>query len=61
MDHHNPDDLDGELARLLAEHHAAEAYDVQLHIQSCACCTATARMIAGIRRDLWDLVEGRRP
>jgi hypothetical protein len=55
-----PDDLDAELARLLAQHHAAEAADVRLHIAECPCCTAMLRAIAGLRADLWAIAESRR-
>jgi hypothetical protein len=55
-----PDDLDVELARLLAQNHAAEGADVRLHIAECPCCNAMSRMLAGIRADLWSIVEGRR-
>jgi hypothetical protein len=52
-----PDDLDAELARLLAQHHRAEAVDVRLHIATCDCCMAMSRMIAGLRADLWAIAE----
>jgi hypothetical protein len=54
-----PDDLDVELARLLAQHHDAQGLDVRLHLSNCPCCSAMAQMFAGLRADLWAIVEGR--
>ena len=54
-------DLDRELSRLLAEHHGDEAGDVRAHVRGCECCQATARMIAGLRADLWAIAERRDP
>ena len=52
-----PDDLDAELARLLAQHHGAEDFDVRLHVAKCDCCMAMSRMISGLRADLWAIAE----
>jgi hypothetical protein len=54
-----PDDMDVELARLLAAHHGQEAVEVRDHVRSRPCCQATARMFAGLRADLWAIAERR--
>jgi hypothetical protein len=56
----HPDQFDAELARLLAERHAAETDDVRDHIRQCECCNAIAVLIGNLRRDLWMIAEGRR-
>jgi hypothetical protein len=54
-------DIDRELARLLAEHHGAEAAEYRDHVRTCLCCQAHARMFAALRSDLWAIVERRDP
>jgi hypothetical protein len=54
-----PDDLDAELAGLLAQHHAAEGVDVRLHVKTCPHCFTIATLIGNMRRDLWDIAERR--
>lgn len=56
-----PDEVDRALARLIAEHHAFEDRDLKDHVRSCSCCSSVSLMIAALRRDLWDIAEGRRP
>jgi hypothetical protein len=55
-----PDDLDRELARLLAQHHGAEEAEFREHVRSCACCSAMGRMIAALRSDIAALADDRR-
>jgi predicted anti-sigma-YlaC factor YlaD len=60
MQQDNPSDaIDGELARLLKEHRAAEEMDVRLHVKTCPHCFALSTLIGNLRRDLHDLVDGR--
>jgi hypothetical protein len=56
-----PDDVDRQLARLLAEHHAFEDSDLREHMRRCSCCSSVSLMIAALRRDMWDIAERRRP
>lgn len=55
-------DWDSDLARLLAETELADEKSEQhAHIATCPCCRLLVQVAASIRRDLWDIAEGRRP
>ena len=60
MQQDNPaSDFDRELSALLSAHKAVEGLDVRVHVRTCDCCNAIAILLGNLRRDLWQLHEGR--
>ena len=57
--HDDTYDWDAALSRLLTESADDPRREVREHLAQCACCRFLAVSVTALRRDLWDIAEGR--
>jgi hypothetical protein len=50
-----------EFAKLVDEYLNGDRRRFHEHIRDCAHCQLLVRALSGLRRDVWDIAEGRRP